>query len=190
MTIWSSSKPTTPTSRSTTSRSAPRHTPPAPSSSSATRATSHSATAPSPAKRSTTSSPSWPTPAPPTAPPRSGLRISILLVHPRKSWASAPRKILIRYEDLLADPEKHFARIIDYLGGEPEPERLRRAIAFSDFKILSAQEAQHGYAAGGPAGPFFRAGKSGAWRDALTPAQAARIENDHRHVMRKFGYVD
>ena len=107
-----------------------------------------------------------------------------------ESWASAPRKILIRYGDLLADPEKHFARIIDYLGGPPEPERLRRAIAFSNFKILATQEAQHGYAAGGPAGPFFRAGKSDAWRDALTPAQAARIENDHRHVMRKFGYVD
>ena len=107
-----------------------------------------------------------------------------------KSWAGAPRKLLLRYEDLLADPEKHFARIIDYLGGPPEPERLRRAIAFSDFHTLSAQETQHGYTAGGPAGPFFRTGKSGAWRDALTPAQAARIENDHRHVMRKFGYVD
>ncbi len=52
----------------------------------------------------------------------------------------ATNKFLIRYEDLLADPEKHFARIIDYLGGPPEPERLRRAIAFSDFKILATQE--------------------------------------------------
>ena len=72
-----------------------------------------------------------------------------------ESWASAPRKILIRYEDLLADPEKHFARIIDYLGGAPEPERLRRAITFSDFHTLSAQETQHDYTAGGPSGPFF-----------------------------------
>jgi Sulfotransferase domain len=106
-----------------------------------------------------------------------------------ESWASAPRKILARYEDLLADPEKYFARIIDFLGGPPEPERLRRAIEFSDFKTLSAQETQHGYVAGGPAGLFFRAGKSGGWRDTLTRAQAARIEADHRDVMRKCGYI-
>ncbi len=106
-----------------------------------------------------------------------------------QSWATARNALILRYEDLLADPEKHFGRVIHYLGGDPEPERLHRAIAFSDFKILAAQETQHGYTAGGPTGPFFRAGTSGQWRDALTPAQAARIEADHGAVMRRFGYL-
>jgi Sulfotransferase domain len=105
------------------------------------------------------------------------------------SWSTAPRKILLRYEDLLADPEKHFGRIIHFLGGDAKPERLRRAIAFSDFKTLSGQETNHGYAAGGPGALFFRDGKSGAWRTQLTPAQAARIETDHRTAMQKFGYI-
>lgn len=106
-----------------------------------------------------------------------------------ESWATARNNLILCFEDLLADPEKHFGRMIHHLGGDPEPEQLRRAIAFSDFKTLSGQEAANGYAAGGPAGPFFRAGKSGQWRGALTPAQAARIEADHGAMMRRFGYL-
>jgi hypothetical protein len=107
------------------------------------------------------------------------------------SWGTTRNKLLVRYEDLLAAPEKHFGRIINFLGGAPEQNRLRRAVAFSDFKILSAQESEHGYNARGPdaLAPFFRAGISGQWNARLTPGQIARIENNHGAVMRKFGYL-
>ncbi len=106
------------------------------------------------------------------------------------SWASAKTTFLVRYEDLRADPAKHFGRIIHYLGGEPEPERLHRAIAFSAFDELAAQERQHGYKAGGPGhAPFFRTGETGQWREKLTQAQIATIETGHGPVMKKFGYV-
>jgi hypothetical protein len=109
--------------------------------------------------------------------------------HHAASWASAKNIFTIRYEDLLANPEKHFARMIKYLGGTAESERLTRAITYSNFKTLAAQEQAHGYKAGAPAGPFFRHGIAGQWRDQLSTAQRNAIEKDHAAVMRKFKYL-
>ena len=105
------------------------------------------------------------------------------------SWISAPKTMVLRYEDLVNDPEKHFAKIVLYLGGDTEPGRLKRAIEFSSFDTLSAQERDHGYRAGTAAGAFFRAGKTGQWREALTLPQRLKLETDHAEMMRKFGYL-
>ncbi len=108
------------------------------------------------------------------------------------SWVAAPRRLLVRYEDLLAGPERAFGRIVRFLGAADaaaEPERLSRAIAFSSFSTLAGQETKEGYRAGSPAGEkFFRAGQAGGWRDKLTPAQAGKIWAAHGPVMGKFGY--
>ncbi len=107
-----------------------------------------------------------------------------------RSWVGAPRRLLTRYEDLLAEPERYFARIIRFVGtGEVDPRRLARAIEFSSFKSLSAQEAAEGYRAGGKGEKFFRQGKAGQWRERLTPAQADRITAAHGEVMQKLGYL-
>jgi hypothetical protein len=108
-----------------------------------------------------------------------------------ESWVATEKRLLVRYEDMLADPVKSFGRVIKFLGGAPAPQRLAQAIAFSRFEILSAQERATGFAAHAPdaAAPFFRAGRAGQWREALTPAQAARIEADHGAMMRGFGYL-
>jgi len=105
------------------------------------------------------------------------------------SWVAAPKRLLVRYEDLLAEPARYFARIIKFLGtGEVDAARLARAISFSGFDVLAGQEAVSGYRAAGGAETFFRAGKSGQWRERLTPAQAQKIEAAHGEVMQKFGY--
>ena len=108
------------------------------------------------------------------------------------SWVAAPRRLLVRYEDLIADPVRGFGRIIRFLGARdaaPEPERLARAISFSSFTTLSGQEERQGYqASGAKGGKFFRAGKAGGWREQLTPEQAAKIWSAHGPVMGKFGY--
>ena len=108
------------------------------------------------------------------------------------SWLARPNTLVLRYEDLLATPETSFGKIIAFLGdGPPEPERLSHAIAFSNFATLAQQERHEGYIARCPnPAPFFREGKAGQWRDILTPAQARRIEIDHRKIMRRFGYLD
>lgn len=110
------------------------------------------------------------------------------------SWVAAPRRLLVRYEDLLADPERGFGRIIRFLSAAdepPEPARLRRAIEFSSFATLSDQEVQAGYREASTSGErFFRAGKAGQWRQGLSPAQVASISATHGDIMEKFGYKD
>ncbi|MCB8875944.1 sulfotransferase domain-containing protein [Acidisoma silvae] len=108
-------------------------------------------------------------------------------------WTRQPHPTLhvLRYEDLIADPAGAFASVIRFLGQEPLPERLTRAIAHSAFSELRRQEEAHGFVEQ-PAQSqdvFFRQGRSGAWREVLTTAQAARIERDHAAVMQRFGYV-
>jgi hypothetical protein len=106
------------------------------------------------------------------------------------SWVASSPRLLVRYEDLLGEPERYFARIIRFLGtGEVEADRLKRAIAFSGFDVLAGQEAAEGYRAAGGADIFFRAGKAAQWREALTVGQIARIEAAHGEVMQKFGYA-
>lgn len=109
------------------------------------------------------------------------------------SWVAAPNRLLVRYEDLLADPQRGFARMIRFLGAAGEvidQDRLHRAIAFSQFNVLAKQEAQDGYRAGGPGGEkFFRSGQSGGWRAQLTPQQAEAIWSTHGEIMQKFGYT-
>ncbi|OYV35714.1 MAG: hypothetical protein B7Z80_17560 [Rhodospirillales bacterium 20-64-7] len=67
-----------------------------------------------------------------------------------QSWTQANNLLVIRYEDLLAEAAQHFGRIIHFLGGDPEPERLASAIEFSRFDALAQQELKNGYRAGGP----------------------------------------
>jgi hypothetical protein len=106
------------------------------------------------------------------------------------SWVASPKRVLVRYEDLLAEPSRYFARIIRFIGtGEVDANRLNRAIAFSRFDVLSGQEAAEGYRAGGGAEKFFRAGRAGQWRERLTPDQVKRIEAAHGEIMQKFGYA-
>jgi hypothetical protein len=101
-----------------------------------------------------------------------------------------PKLLVLRYEDLLARPRQSFARVIGFLGDPPEPARLVRAIAFSAFGALQAQEAEHGYVADGAdsTAPFFRKGEAGQWREILSTAQRLRLETDHAAMMEKFGY--
>ena len=108
------------------------------------------------------------------------------------SWVGAKDRLLVRYEDLLANPEAAFGRVARYLSTGADATRLRRAIAFSDFSTLASQERNSGYREHGMAAkvPFFRTGRSGQWRDVLTSDQAQKIAAAHGEVMRNFGYLD
>ncbi|GGF30504.1 sulfotransferase [Aliidongia dinghuensis] len=108
------------------------------------------------------------------------------------SWtpAPSPHLLVLRYEDLQADPVKQFGRVIHFLSGRSAPERVARAVEFSRFDVLSAQEQAQGFAER-PAGAdrFFRSGRVGEWHEGLSADQVARIERDHGAVMARFGYL-
>lgn len=94
------------------------------------------------------------------------------------SWRDAPGLPLhiMRYEDLLTDTEAEIRRLFAFLRMPVKDGQLRRAIRAASFKNLQKQERQKGFKER-PAGmqQFFSTGTSGGWRDALSPAQIAKI---------------
>jgi hypothetical protein len=110
-----------------------------------------------------------------------------------QSWTGSPdpQVRIVRYEAMLSDPAAAFGAQIRWLGQEPPAERLGRAIAFSAFAALRAQEQEHGFKEhpAKAAGLFFGTGQAGHWRTVLSRAQQARIERDHGPMMQRFGYL-
>ncbi len=109
-----------------------------------------------------------------------------------KSWVDAPglSVSVLRYEDMLAAPEKTFAHACRCAGLPCEPERVAQAVAHSRFDTLQQQEKQKGFSERMTNRAFFREGRSGAWREKLHPGQIAAIVEHHAEVMRRFGYLN
>lgn len=109
------------------------------------------------------------------------------------SWVDAPgiRVHVMRYEDMKRAPEETFGRAVRFLRLPEDRGRLEKAIAFSRFEELQAQEERTGFREKVPrAKSFFRKGEVGSWREALSPEQAQRVIAAHATVMRRFGYLD
>ena len=112
--------------------------------------------------------------------------------HHVTSWTQHkhPGIIVLRYEDMLADPFGVFIPLARKLGITQDDKRIRRAVEFSSFKVLQKLEQDKGFVEQSPHNDrFFRSGKSGDWKGKLTPAQQKSIEQSHATVMRQFGYL-
>lgn len=108
------------------------------------------------------------------------------------SWLEAPADppvLTLRYEDRLADPAGTLRTVVHRAGLDIEPETVAAAVEASAFGRVAAMEETEGFRERPSAADrFFRQGRAGGWRDALTVAQIARIEADHGPVMRQLGY--
>ncbi len=88
----------------------------------------------------------------------------------RVSWSEHRRAYeeagvpIVRYEDLLTQPEKEAARILRRLGLERAPEAIAAAVRNQSFELKKAALQQ-----GGETGraKFLRVGKSEQWREKL-----------------------
>jgi hypothetical protein len=109
------------------------------------------------------------------------------------SWTRNNNRALhvMRYEDMLAEPEKAFAALARHLLIDFTPQQLRTAVEHSSFARLQTQEKKRGFRERPPNadGNFFREGRAGQWKDVLTPAQIDRIVRTHGEQMRRFGYL-
>lgn len=106
------------------------------------------------------------------------------------SWKNTKSPyLLIKYEDLIENTEKEFKRIISFIYGEVNEEKLKKAVSFSSFNQLKKQEKETSFRER-PVNSkmFFRKGKSGAWKDELTPPQIKAIESAHSKVMQELSY--
>lgn len=104
-------------------------------------------------------------------------------------WRHTPLLVL-RYEDMLADPLGQLGGVARKLGISQDAVRIGRAVEFSSFKVLQSQEQESGFIEKSVnSAQFFRSGRSGGWRDKLSVAQVAAIERDHAAQMKRFSYL-
>ncbi len=108
------------------------------------------------------------------------------------SWTRKPHPAIyvMRYEDMLAEPQKTFGGLARHLLFKPSDRQLAGAIDRSSFARLREQEEKDGFRER-PDGTdrFFREGRTGQWKDVLTPAQVQRIVDAHGEQMTRFGYL-
>ncbi len=111
-----------------------------------------------------------------------------------RSWLdeSGLRIHLVRYEDLRRNPEAVFGSIVRFCDLPFDAERLRKAVAFSDFSELQRQEQCNGFRERPlhASGTFFRKGQTGSWREELPPSLMAQLIEVHGTTMQRFGYLD
>jgi hypothetical protein len=108
------------------------------------------------------------------------------------SWTHKPHQAIyvMRYEDMLATPERTFGGLARHLLLSPTPGQLPDAIERSSFARLRDQEESEGFhERPSQTRHFFREGRAGQWQDILTREQVARIVNDHGPQMARFGYL-
>jgi Sulfotransferase domain len=113
------------------------------------------------------------------------------------SWLSTRQNdkhfVLLRYEDLIADPARELVKVATLLGIEPTSERLARAVELSSADRMRQLESTQGgkwvqtrYTRQDK--PFVRKASSGGWRSVLPAESVANIEAAWGPAMTSMGY--
>ena len=97
--------------------------------------------------------------------------------------------LLVRYEDLLDDAVCQLGRIAAFLGLGTTPALLQAAVDACAIERLREAERRSGFAEAPRADrSFFRHGRTGSGKAALTPAQRQSISRTHGSLARQLGY--
>jgi len=104
-----------------------------------------------------------------------------------------PRFLLLRYEELLANPVKELSKIAMLLGKHPTSERLERAVRLSSathMQSLEQKQSKEWVATKDTRQDiaFVREAKSGVWREQLSPTAVRIIEQGWGATMSELGY--
>lgn len=108
--------------------------------------------------------------------------------------------LVMRYEDMLADPHGGARSIAEFLGLTVSDDDIDRAVQDSSFDSMRKIEDEE--RAGVREAGFFsyeqsfektgfrfmRSGKAGGWRDLVSPEQAARLKARNPELFDRFGY--
>ena len=106
-----------------------------------------------------------------------------------RSWTMAPglSRHVIRYEDMLADTVGVYRGLFAFLRLPVNERKLEEAMAASSFESLRRQEEEKGFIERPPGMErFFARGRSGAWREELTPEQVQRIRDEFRPTLERW----
>lgn len=104
------------------------------------------------------------------------------------SWEQYKNILIVRYEDLKADPVKWFGDIVEHMADERNEAKITAAVKATRLNELKKQEAATGFPeAAREDHTFFGQGKG--WRKELTKAQARKIEDTFSETMKKYHYI-
>ena len=101
-----------------------------------------------------------------------------------RNLAGMERGVLVRYEDLRADPAPRLREIVACMGEDFSDEEIEEAVRFGSFDNLRALETRGFFRQGGltlrnpddPESFKVRRGVVGGFRDYFTPEQTAELE--------------
>jgi len=105
-----------------------------------------------------------------------------------------PRFLLLRYEDMVADPHREMTRVARFLGVPADGDRVAQAVERSAAdrmrKLEKAQADKSSLTKDSRKElSFVRAAKSGGWRSELSEQFAGQIEAKWGHIMTFLGYA-
>ena len=110
------------------------------------------------------------------------------------SWVDQPQipVLLLRYEDLLKQPETEFARLAGFLDLPDDGGLIAEAVQNTRFEKLKAKEEKEGGFHERPEGceRFFRSGRSGEGVEQLSPQQLDQFQETFGKTLSRFGYTD
>ncbi|WP_119067293.1 sulfotransferase domain-containing protein [Rubrobacter indicoceani] len=89
----------------------------------------------------------------------------------------------VRYEDLIATPEREMARLFGFLGADQSPETVRSCVAAASFEKLS-----EGRKPGEEAASFFRKGIAGDWKNVFTERNKREFKAGAGRLLIDLGY--
>jgi hypothetical protein len=113
------------------------------------------------------------------------------------SWLSTRQGqdgfMLLRYEDLKNDTRDALAKVAKFVGIDPTPARLDRAIELSSADNMRKMEREEGAKWVATTltrqdKPFVRSATAGGWKTVLPEKTVAYIESKWGHLMQTLGY--
>lgn len=97
---------------------------------------------------------------------------------------------VIRYEDMLHNSLSTFKGILESIGLKATDKQIQVALELCSFERLKNQEKESAFLEKNPeSDSFFRNGKSGGWKEELTPQQVQSITECHAEVMKTYDYL-
>jgi len=98
--------------------------------------------------------------------------------------------LLVRYEDLLANPEGELRRMADFIGLPCDKERIAFAMKYSSFKSMKRIEQEKGRPYNNAPGmDFVRKGQSGDWINYFDDKCKIIMKKYANDILYKYGYV-
>jgi hypothetical protein len=111
-----------------------------------------------------------------------------------ESWMNNPysaERIVIKYEDLLANPVEQLQRFCSFAGLERTPAFIKAAAESAAFRTLRRKEEQQGFPDHNftEGNFFFRRGVAGSHKDEMPEAVLAAFMSEASSTLQKMGYL-